>query len=211
MSFLGGGLIKNTSVGRFVCSAKAMIGAPEHPTDWLSVHPFQYKGGYFKGDPAAQIWESENRFEGNGKSTSIGNDVWIGQNVVIRQGVTVADGAVVAANAVVTKHVGPYEVVGGVPAKTIRLRFPEKTVERLLSLKWWNYILPASLQVPYHNIDAALDLISDMKNRGELVVLNPECITIRRAGGKYIKSATTPAAEPTPAEDESIDSPNPGF
>jgi len=56
------------------------------------------------------------------KDIIIGNDVWVGARVVILQGVTIGDGAIVAAGAVVTKDVAPYSIVGGVPAKLIRMR-----------------------------------------------------------------------------------------
>ena len=52
----------------------------------------------------------------------VGDDVWIGANVCIRGGVTLGNGCVVAAGAVVTKDIPPYAVVGGVPAKLIRMR-----------------------------------------------------------------------------------------
>ena len=52
----------------------------------------------------------------------IGNDVWIGAQAVISAGVTIGDGAVVAAGAVVTEDVANWAVVGGVPAKVIRMR-----------------------------------------------------------------------------------------
>lgn len=52
---------------------------------------------------------------------TIGNHVWIGSNATILSGVTLGDWAVVAAGAVVTKDVLPYTVVGGVPAKVLRL------------------------------------------------------------------------------------------
>lgn len=47
--------------------------------------------------------------------------VWIGANVTIVPGVTVGDGAILAAGAVVTKDVAPRTVVGGVPAKLIKI------------------------------------------------------------------------------------------
>jgi acetyltransferase-like isoleucine patch superfamily enzyme len=50
----------------------------------------------------------------------IGNRVWIGLNAVILKGVTVGDGAVVAAGAVVTRDVAEREIVGGIPARTLR-------------------------------------------------------------------------------------------
>lgn len=56
------------------------------------------------------------------ESVTIGNDVWLGTGAVVLRGVTIGDGAVVGANSVVTKDVQPYEIVGGVPAKTIGRR-----------------------------------------------------------------------------------------
>jgi acetyltransferase-like isoleucine patch superfamily enzyme len=51
----------------------------------------------------------------------IGNKVWIGANATILPGVTVGEGAIVAAGAVVTKDVASLTVVGGVPAKVIKV------------------------------------------------------------------------------------------
>lgn len=56
----------------------------------------------------------------------IGKRVWIGSNATILQGVTIGDGAVVAAGAVVTKNVPENSVVGGVPAKVIKMIEMEK-------------------------------------------------------------------------------------
>jgi virginiamycin A acetyltransferase len=70
---------------------------------------------------------------------TIENDVWIGENVKIKPGVTIANGAIIAANALVTKDVPPYAIVGGIPAKLIRYRFPEEIIQQLLALSWWEY------------------------------------------------------------------------
>ena len=69
----------------------------------------------------------------------IGNDVWIGYQAVILSGVTIGDGAIVGSRAVVTKDVPAYTIVGGVPAKSIRRRFPDKIIEMLLQLQWWDW------------------------------------------------------------------------
>lgn len=56
------------------------------------------------------------------KGIVIGDDVWLGASCCILDGVTIGEGAIVATAAVVTKDVPPYAIVGGVPAKVIRMR-----------------------------------------------------------------------------------------
>jgi maltose O-acetyltransferase len=55
-------------------------------------------------------------------SVTIGDDVWIGTRSIILPGVTIGDGAVIGAGAVVTKNVPTGAIVGGNPAKVLRLR-----------------------------------------------------------------------------------------
>lgn len=68
----------------------------------------------------------------------IGNDCWIGSGVTFLGGVTIHDGAVVLTNATVTKDVPPYAIVGGVPARIIKYRYDNDTIDFLLRTKWWN-------------------------------------------------------------------------
>ena len=68
----------------------------------------------------------------------IGNDVWIGANVSIMDGVKIGDGVIIAANALVIKDVPPYTIIGGIPAKKIKMRFSPDEIEFLLKLKWWD-------------------------------------------------------------------------
>ncbi len=56
-------------------------------------------------------------------------------------GVTIGDGAIIATNSTVVKDVEPYAVVGGNPAREIKKRFAEETIEKLLRLKWWDWSL----------------------------------------------------------------------
>jgi len=56
------------------------------------------------------------------KPVRIENDVWVGANCIINAGVTIGEGAIVASGSVVTKNVKANSIVGGVPAKLIKMR-----------------------------------------------------------------------------------------
>lgn len=102
-----------------------------HPVHWVSTFPFRIRFGteraYADGMPAS-----------NGPIV-VGSDVWIGTEAMILSGVSVGHGAVIAARAVVTRDVPAYAIVGGVPARVIKMRFPEDVVKELLRIKWWTW------------------------------------------------------------------------
>lgn len=131
--------VKNTVIGRYTCIANdVMTVAGNHPVFFASVHPAFYslaqKPSYVKKTKFEEFnyLNSEKRI-----SVKIGNDAWIGARATILEGVTIGDGAIVAAGAIVTKDIPPYAIVGGVPAKIIRYRFDEETIQKLLKMKWW--------------------------------------------------------------------------
>lgn len=59
----------------------------------------------------------------NDKDVIIEDDVWIGTNVTILKGVTIGHGSIVAAGSVVTKSFPAYSIIGGCPAKLLKMRF----------------------------------------------------------------------------------------
>jgi acetyltransferase-like isoleucine patch superfamily enzyme len=61
------------------------------------------------------------------KPIKIGKNVWFGTNCIILAGVTIGDNAIIAAGSVVTKDVLANSIIGGVPAKLIKMKFIEKT------------------------------------------------------------------------------------
>ena len=56
------------------------------------------------------------------RDVNVGNNVWIGYGACILRGVTIGDNAIIGTNAVVTKDVPANAVVGGLPARIIRMR-----------------------------------------------------------------------------------------
>ena len=120
-------------IGAFCSIAAGVgIGGGAHKLDAVSTSPVFNKGRNIFGKNLGSV-----SFEPY-KITEIGNDVWIGNRALILQGVKIGDGAVVGAGSVVTKDVEPYTIVAGNPAKVIRKRFDDETIEKLLEIKWWN-------------------------------------------------------------------------
>jgi len=123
------------TIGSF-CSISAgvvIIAQAEHPTDLPSTFPFR---SLMFGGVASAMGLKNCDAVARGPIT-IGHDVWIGQNAIVLSGVTIGTGAVIAAGSVVTKDIAPYEIVAGVPARTIRFRFSNDIVQRLLATRWW--------------------------------------------------------------------------
>ena len=99
-----------------------------HTMNTKSTHPFFSDPSYGKVRTGFDL-ESE---------IVIGSDVWIGNNVTILNTVeSIGDGAVVAAGAVLTNNVPPFAIVAGYPARVVKYRFSEETIQRLLQEKWW--------------------------------------------------------------------------
>jgi acetyltransferase-like isoleucine patch superfamily enzyme len=72
------------------------------------------------------------------RDVEVGSNVWIGYGACVLRGVRVGDNSIVGTNAVVTKDVPANSVVGGVPAKLIRMREPPET------LSWPNPVEPTA-------------------------------------------------------------------
>jgi virginiamycin A acetyltransferase len=109
-----------------------IMNGANHLTDSVSTYPFAIFGNGWEHAMEGKAYP----FKGD---TRIGNDVWIGYGATIMAGVTVGDGAIIATKSVVTKDVAPYAILGGNPAREIRLRFSEAQIEHLLSVRWWDW------------------------------------------------------------------------
>ena len=124
-------------IGKFcsiACGAKFLFTSANHTLASLSTYPFPL----FFEEWGLDIREVPSAWDNKGGIT-LGSDVWVGYEAVILSGVTVGDGAVIAARAVVTGDVPPYTIVGGVPARPIRKRFPDQVIDALRAARWWDW------------------------------------------------------------------------
>jgi virginiamycin A acetyltransferase len=142
--FIGDKLI----IGKFCAIArgvKFIMNGANHKISGVSTYPFQIFGN---GWERVMPKPGDLPYKGD---TIVGNDVWIGYEALIMPGVKIGNGAIVSSRSVVVSDVAPYSIVGGNPAKQIRLRFEPETVARLESLAWWNW--------PVEKITEHLELI----------------------------------------------------
>jgi phosphonate metabolism protein (transferase hexapeptide repeat family) len=142
-------MIIYAEIGKF-CSiaAQVRVNPGNHPMERVTQHHLTYRRVQYGLDSADDAdffaWRAAAR-------CIIGHDVWIGHAATIMPGVRIGTGAVVGAGAVVTKDVAPYEIVAGVPARHIRLRFAPPVVEQLLRIAWWDWDR-ATLEARFHDL-----------------------------------------------------------
>ncbi|MCU4166712.1 CatB-related O-acetyltransferase [Carboxylicivirga caseinilyticus] len=129
--FVGDKLI----IGKFCMIASDVtfiMNGGNHLSKSISAYPFAIFGGDWKDAMKDKTYP----YKGD---TIIGNDVWLGYNTTIMPGVKIGDGAIIASNSTVVKNVEPYSIVGGNPARLIRKRFSDESIQILLKLKWWEW------------------------------------------------------------------------
>jgi len=125
-----------SEVGKFCSIAlQVRINPGNHPMGRVTQHHMTYRRrqyGFGEDDGEFFNWRRAHK-------CVIGHDVWMGHGAIIMPGVTIGTGAVIGAGAVVTKDVEPYAIVVGVPARSIRKRFSEEVIEKLLAIAWWDW------------------------------------------------------------------------
>lgn len=140
-SYIGNNCTLNANIGSF-CSIANNVKTVEglHPLHFVSTSPVLYSKMKQCGTSiATENVLNDIIFYGNeGVAVVIENDVWIGENVLMKGGIKIGTGACIAMGSVVVKDVEPYSIVGGCPAKEIRKRFDNDTINLLLISHWWD-------------------------------------------------------------------------
>ncbi len=137
-SYLAGDAqIVYSTIGKFCSIASHVrINPGNHPMDRVTQHHSTYRrveyGFDTEDDLAFFQWRRDH-------ACTVGHDVWIGHGAVIMPGISIGTGAVIGSSAVVTKDVAAYSIVVGVPARPVRRRFDDTTIDALLRIAWWDW------------------------------------------------------------------------
>ena len=166
------------SIGSY-CSISqnvSIIAGGNHRTDAVSTYPFDVRMG------GKQTAGAGDRCYDHGAGIEIGSDVWIGYGASIIGNVKIGHGAVIAANATVFTDVPPYAVVGGNPAKLLRMRFEPEVIEALLRIAWWDWpesMIRANVESFYLPLEQFIERFRQFTNHAESCY----CGTCRDANG----------------------------
>ena len=149
----GNNSIFYSTIGKFCSIASDVrINPGNHPMERVIQHHCTYRRRQY----GFSATDDESFFDWRRKDhCTLGNDVWIGHGVTIMPGVSVATGAVVGSGAVVTKDIPPYAVAVGVPARIIRKRFENSTIDKLLTIAWWDW--------PREKMESSFHLLNDIE------------------------------------------------
>ena len=138
-----GALPPGSVVGAYCSTGSALIiRRRNHPLERPFLHPFFYNAtvGLLIKDTIPADRDNP---------LTIGNDVWIGDRVTILAGCRhIGNGAVLAAGAVVTADVPAYTIVGGVPARLIKMRFDAARVAEIEASRWWEIEIATLIKTP---------------------------------------------------------------
>lgn len=144
-----------SDIGKFTSIASHCVLNPgNHPYHRVTQNHCTYRCrqyGFADEDDAAFFeWRKKD-------DVRIGHDVWLGHGVYVMGGARIATGAVVAAGSVVTRSrpVGPYEICAGSPAVPVKKRFPDRIVDRLMEIRFWDW--------PRNKLEKAFHDLSDIE------------------------------------------------
>ncbi len=123
-------------IGKFCAIAtgvKFIMNGANHKISGFSTYPFQIFGnGWERVTPRSEEFPQKG-------DTVVGHDVWLGYQSMVMPGVRIGSGAIIATQSLVVKDVEPYTIVGGNPARCLKQRFDQNTIDELLTIAWWDW------------------------------------------------------------------------
>lgn len=154
----------NTVVGNY-CSIAAQVvkRGLDHPYERFTTSAITYERDY---PPANKSQIQKCAIPAKSSQIVIENDVWVGAYAMLKPGITLHNGSIIAARANVTKDVPPYAIVGGNPAKVIKMRFDEDIIEKLLATRWFEYDIPKLDFQSDIEIESFIDFFYDSLDKG---------------------------------------------
>jgi len=165
------------SAGRYCSIAHNVdtLGA-RHPVEHVTTSSFAYGAprpsfGWARKELLDDRPDMVSQTVPTGPVPYLEHDVWVGQSALLQRGITLHTGSVVAAGAITTKDVPPYAIVGGSPARVIRLRFSERIIERLLASRWWELHPRILFDLNIRDPERFLEAVED--DQGRLEKFNP--------------------------------------
>jgi len=146
-------------IGKFCALAAEtrFIMTGDHKLDAISTFPFPIFGHGWES--AFDVYDLPVKGD-----IIIGNDVWFGYDSLTMNGVTIGHGAIIGARSMVVKDVPPYSIVAGNPAKVVKQRFDDATIERLLQIAWWDW----NIEKINKNLDVICHLDIDRLEKASL-------------------------------------------
>lgn len=146
-------------IGKFCALAtgtKFIMASSSHKLDGFSTYPFSLFGHGWEKEMDPSVYPNKG-------DTVVGNDVWFGYDSTILPAVKIGNGAIIGAKAVVTKDVPAYAVVGGNPAKILKMRFSDDIINELQKIAWWNWPKEKITRNIRHIIGANLEELQKAK------------------------------------------------